>query len=159
MIRTGRAEDDAALAALDRSVWSTLSEVAPQSPEGSAFFDERHTPDEYLVAELGGAVVGYTRQVPPTPLASNRHVRQIQGLAVAREARGRGVGRALVEAACEAAAAAGARRITLRVLAHNEPARRLYEQCGFRVEGVLPGEFLLDGEYVDDVWMGRSLPA
>ncbi|MGO4421815.1 GNAT family N-acetyltransferase, partial [Streptomyces sp. MCAF7] len=25
------------------------------------------------------------------------------------------------------------------------------------VEGVLPGEFLLEGEYVDDVLMGRAL--
>ncbi|MYV52865.1 GNAT family protein, partial [Streptomyces sp. SID3212] len=51
----------------------------------------------------------------------------------------------------------GARRLTLRVLGHNTPARRLYEAEGFAVEGVLPGEFLLDGEYVDDVLMGRSL--
>ncbi|MEU2632635.1 GNAT family protein, partial [Kitasatospora sp. NPDC007106] len=55
------------------------------------------------------------------------------------------------------AAAAGARRITLRVLGHNTPARRLYERCGFTVEGVLREEFLLDGAYVDDVWMGRPL--
>ncbi|GAA3366001.1 hypothetical protein GCM10017744_071030 [Streptomyces antimycoticus] len=48
-------------------------------------------------------------------------------------------------------------RITLRVLGHNTPARRLYASEGFAVEGVLPGEFLLAGEYVDDVLMGRSL--
>ncbi|NUR65391.1 MAG: GNAT family N-acetyltransferase, partial [Streptomyces sp.] len=51
----------------------------------------------------------------------------------------------------------GARRLTLRVLGHNTPARRLYESEGFVVEGVLPEEFLLDGEYVDDVFMGRGL--
>ncbi|NED74569.1 GNAT family N-acetyltransferase, partial [Streptomyces sp. SID9944] len=49
----------------------------------------------------------------------------------------------------------GARRITLRVLGHNTPARRLYESEGYAVEGVLPGEFLLEGAYVDDVLMGR----
>lgn len=48
-------------------------------------------------------------------------------------------------------------RITLRVLGHNEPARALYEAEGFAVEGVLPGEFWLDGRYADDVMMGRSL--
>ncbi|MCZ9342980.1 GNAT family N-acetyltransferase, partial [Streptomyces sp. TRM76130] len=37
------------------------------------------------------------------------------------------------------------------------PARRLYESEGFVVEGVLPGEFLLDGGYADDVLMGKSL--
>jgi RimJ/RimL family protein N-acetyltransferase len=43
------------------------------------------------------------------------------------------------------------------VLGHNLPARRLYESEGFVVEGILPGEFLLDGVYVDDVLMGRPL--
>ncbi|MYV66769.1 GNAT family N-acetyltransferase, partial [Streptomyces sp. SID2131] len=43
------------------------------------------------------------------------------------------------------------------VLGHNAPARALYASEGFAVEGVLPGEFLLDGAYVDDVCMGRSL--
>ncbi|WP_434091545.1 GNAT family N-acetyltransferase, partial [Streptomyces anulatus] len=51
----------------------------------------------------------------------------------------------------------GANRITLRVLAHNDPARALYASEGFAVEGVFPGEFFLNGRYVDDVCMGRSL--
>ncbi|RFU86868.1 N-acetyltransferase, partial [Streptomyces triticagri] len=70
---------------------------------------------------------------------------------------GRGIGRALVRAACAAARDRGARRLTLRVLGHNVPARALYAAEGFVVEGVLPGEFLLDGEYVDDVLMGRAI--
>ncbi|CAM5550048.1 hypothetical protein SVIOM74S_02801 [Streptomyces violarus] len=85
------------------------------------------------------------------------HVRRIQGLAVSEEVRGRGVGRALVRAAVDEARRRGARRLTLRVLAHNTPARGLYEAEGFVVEGILPEEFLLDGTYVDDVLMGRSL--
>ncbi len=72
-------------------------------------------------------------------------------------ARGAGVGRLLVRAACDEARRRGANRITLRVLAHNEPARALYASEGFAVEGVLPGEFFLNGRYVDDVCMGRSL--
>ncbi|MFE0320554.1 GNAT family N-acetyltransferase, partial [Streptomyces albogriseolus] len=35
--------------------------------------------------------------------------------------------------------------------------RTLYASEGFAVEGVLPGEFHLDGRYVDDVLMGQSL--
>lgn len=120
-------------------------------------FDERCRPEDLLVAALGSRLVGYVGHVPPTPLASNQHVRQIQGLQVSPDARGRGVGQALVEAACAAAQAQGARRMSLRVLGHNLPARRLYERCGFQVEGVLPEEFLLDGAYVDDVLMGRGL--
>lgn len=156
-IRAARAEDDAALSALDRAAWSTLSDVLPRRAPGSVFFDDRHRPADYLVAELAGRTVGFVRQVPASTLASHRHVRQIQGLVVAAEARGHGIGRALVAAACEAARAAGARRITLGVLGHNTPARRLYESCGFTVEGVQPGEFHLGDAYVDGILMGRTL--
>ncbi|WP_371516719.1 N-acetyltransferase family protein [Kitasatospora sp. NBC_01300] len=157
IIRPAQPEDEGELAVLNRAAWSPLADVSPQPPEEDGLFDERHTPEQYLVALLAGRVVGYVRQVPPTPLASNRHVRQIQGLVVDGTVRGRGVGRRLVEAACEAARAAGARKLTLRVLGWNTPARRLYEGCGFVVEGSLAEEFLIDGSYVDDIWMARRL--
>jgi ribosomal protein S18 acetylase RimI-like enzyme len=157
IIRAARVGDGRALADLDRAAWSPVSDVAPRRAEDDHdFFGGRSPADGYLVAELAGRVVGYVRHAAPTPLAANRHVRQIQGLAVAADARGRGVGRALVEAACAAAREAGARRVTLRVLGGNTSARRLYERCGFRVEGVLPEEFLIGGAYVDDVLMGRG---
>ncbi|GAA2741360.1 GNAT family N-acetyltransferase [Kitasatospora cinereorecta] len=156
-VRTAVEADEPVLRHIDRTTWSTLSSVGPAPAADVPFFDERHTPEQYLVAELDGRPVGYIRQVPPTGLASNAHIRQIQGLAVMPEARGRGVGEALIEAACEVARTAGARRMTLRVLGHNAPARRLYERRGFTVDGILPGEFLLDGAYVDDIWMGRGL--
>ncbi|MCX3060078.1 GNAT family N-acetyltransferase [Streptomyces beihaiensis] len=156
-IRSAVPDDGETLRRIDRETWSTLHAVKPPGPAHEPFFDERNTPDAYLVAETDGSVVGYIRLVPPTPLVSNGHVRQIQGLAVARAARGLGLGRALVRAAIAEAGRQGARRITLRVLGHNAPARRLYESEGFTVEGVQPQEFLLDGEYVDDVLMGRAL--
>ncbi|WP_137989766.1 GNAT family N-acetyltransferase [Streptomyces vilmorinianum] len=158
-IRRARPADESALGELDRATWSTLHAVLPApQPPYSPFFDERHRPEDYLVAELGGkTLVGYLKLVPPTPLACNAHVRQIQGLAVAESARGRGVARALLRAAMAETRRQGGSRITLRVLGHNTPARALYESEGFVVEGVLPGEFLLQGAYVDDVLMGRSL--
>jgi RimJ/RimL family protein N-acetyltransferase len=45
------------------------------------------------------------------------------------------------------------------VLAHNADARALYTRCGFEVEGVLRGLFLLDGTYIDDVRMTLDLTA
>ncbi|GGV61529.1 MULTISPECIES: GNAT family N-acetyltransferase [Streptomyces] len=156
-IRPATLADDEPLARLDRAAWSPLHAVLPRPRPGEPFFTERSGPDEILVAELDGGVVGYLRLAPATPLESNAHVLQIRGLAVAEEARGKGVGRALLRAAQEEARRRGARRLTLRVLAHNTPARTLYESEGFVVEGILPEEFLLDGKYVDDVLMGRSL--
>ncbi|MCM9079421.1 GNAT family N-acetyltransferase [Streptomyces spororaveus] len=157
VIRPARAEDEREIVELFRSTWSRVSEPGPERPAGAAVFDERHRVENYLVAERGRRIVGYIAQAPASPLETNRHVRHIQGLAVLGSARGGGVGQALVEAVCAAARAAGARRMNLRVLGHNLPAQRLYRRCGFAVVGVLPEEFLLDGAYVDDVWMSRSL--
>ncbi|MEU5539315.1 GNAT family N-acetyltransferase [Streptomyces sp. NPDC020362] len=157
-IRVAVPADQEELGVLDRATWSPLHAVLPPpQPPYSPFFDEHHPPEDFLVAALAGRIAGYIHVVPPTRLDSNAHVRQIQGLAVADEARGKGVARALIRAAIEEARGRGARRMTLRVLGHNTPARRLYESEGFAVEGVLPEEFLLRGEYVDDVLMGRSL--
>ncbi|ELP65080.1 N-acetyltransferase family protein [Streptomyces turgidiscabies] len=158
-VRAARPEDDEALGRLDRATWSTLHAVTPRPrPPYTPFFRENSDAGDHLVAVTGdGRVVGYVRLARPTPLASNAHVLQIQGLAVSDEARGTGVGRLLIRGAMAEARRRGALRLSLRVLGHNEPARRLYESEGFVVEGVQPREFLLDGEFVDDVLMGRSL--
>ncbi|MEI5100148.1 GNAT family N-acetyltransferase [Streptomyces sp. PmtG] len=157
-IRAARPGDADALARVDRENWSTVHSVQsrPQPPY-EPFFSERFGPRDHLVAELDGRLVGYIRLGFPTPLAASAHVRQILGFVVAEEARGKGVGRELMRAVVAEARRQGARRLTLRVLGHNKAARALYEAEGFATEGVLPGEFLLDGQYVDDVLMGRSL--
>jgi ribosomal protein S18 acetylase RimI-like enzyme len=157
-IRPATERDDAALAALDQLTWSWQSSPAPRPDPGRPFFHPAGTrPDNVLVAVDDGDVAGYVQIGPPTPVASNRHVLMIRGLAVDPARRGRGIGRGLVSAAAHEAADRGARRLTLRVLAPNAAARALYESAGFVVEGVLRGEFHLDGRYVDDVLMARDL--
>ncbi|MCW5249211.1 MULTISPECIES: GNAT family N-acetyltransferase [unclassified Streptomyces] len=158
-IRRGRSEDEQALRLIDRETWSTLHAVSPPPGPDDPFFRDHSGPDDHFVAELDGRVVGYVRLGFPTPLAANRHVRQIRGLAVSDAARGHGAGRALVRAAVQDARDVGARRITLRVLGPNTAARRLYESEGFVVEGVQPGEFHLGDAYVDDVLMGLTFTA
>ncbi|MFP8885076.1 MULTISPECIES: GNAT family N-acetyltransferase [Streptomyces] len=157
LVRPAAEEDGEALGELDRRTWSPVHAVTPRPrPPYGPFFHDGNRPRECLVAELEGKPVGYIKLARPTPLESNGHVRQIQGLAVDGTARGRGVGRALLRAAMAEARRQGASRITLRVLGHNAPARALYASEGFAVEGVLPGEFLLESGYADDVLMGRS---
>lgn len=157
VIRTAIGRDGLALADLDRRAWIPGTAVVPTPPPGTPFFDEHTRPDEVLVAEADGAVVGWVRPVVATRLASNAHVFEIRGVAVDPEHQGRGIGRRLVQAAEGEARRRGARKMSLRVLAMNIVARRLYESCGYAVEGVLVREFLIDGELVDDVLMSRWL--
>jgi GNAT superfamily N-acetyltransferase len=56
----------------------------------------------------------------------------LEDLFVRAEARGTGLGRAMVEAAIDRARARGCRRIELDTAEWNEPALALYRSCGFR---------------------------
>lgn len=154
-IRPATTADHDAMADLDVLTWSPMHSPGPP-PEGRDLF-ERRTPEDHLVADLDGRVVGYIVLGHPTPLAASLHVVEVQGLAVHPDHGGRGIGAALVAAAVEEARHRGARKVSLRVLGHNAVARRLYERTGFTVEGHLVGEFMLDGEPVDDYLMALHL--
>ncbi len=156
-VRRAVPADDAALDRLDRVAFAGGGSVAPVAVTPQAFFSATTRPEDVLVAEVDGVPAGYVKIRPPTSLASNAHVQQIQGLAVDPTLGRRGVGRALLEAAAAEARRRGARKLSLRVLATNTAAQRLYAACGFETEGVLREEFLLDGRYVDDWLMARLL--
>lgn len=156
-IRKATLQDEPELADLNWRNWSPLGEIAPRPPRGSTFFGDANVPEHYLVAELDDHLVGYLRLVQPIPVPSAAHVRQIQGLAVAEEFRGHGIGSDLLEAAVAEARHANVTRLTLRVLAPNVDARRLYERKGFIVEGILHNEFRIDGAYVDDILMALTI--
>jgi RimJ/RimL family protein N-acetyltransferase len=152
VIRTALPTDEPRLRELDRSTWSTLHSPAPAPPADRPF-----ELDGVLVAEVADGLAGYIKVGQAVPLRSSEHVLEIKGLSVDPDHRRRGVGKALIHAALGQARAAGARRLMLRVLGHNTAARELYAQCGFELEGVHRELFLLDGHYVDDIWMARSL--
>ena len=57
-------------------------------------------------------------------------------MALLPEARGRGGGRALLEAMIEHAHATGSHKLELEVWPDNAPAIALYESAGFEVEGM-----------------------
>jgi [ribosomal protein S18]-alanine N-acetyltransferase len=60
----------------------------------------------------------------------------INNLAILPELRGRGLGTQLLEAIVTEAAHLGAAVLTLEVRQSNEPARRLYQSCGFFQDGL-----------------------
>jgi ribosomal protein S18 acetylase RimI-like enzyme len=156
-VRPARAADSEALMRIDRATWSWLSSPAPRPADELPFFHERVQTKDVLVAEVDGEVAGYVKLTHPTPLPASRHVIRINGIAVSPEFQRRGVGRALLAAAADEARRRGARKLTLGVFGPNEAARKLYESCGFRVEGIQREEFFVEGRYVDDILMALDL--
>jgi ribosomal protein S18 acetylase RimI-like enzyme len=157
-IRVARASDEAQLARLDRISWSPQSgfpSVIQQA--GRVFFLTDSPPQAFLVGEIDGAIVGYIRLGSPLPLPENAHVLAVMGLAVSPDARGRGVATALLAAAEQCARTRGARKLSLRTFSTNPEAIRLYTRFGFEQEGVLRAEFLIGGQYVDDILLAKYL--
>jgi ribosomal protein S18 acetylase RimI-like enzyme len=159
-VRQATPEDEAALTELERETW--LPHASPAVYRPRSFF-EASRPDEVRVAILGGRIVGYVVVRSSTQLPTNAHVLAVVGLGVSSTAVRRGVAGRLLNAVEEYAFASKVERLTLRVLAVNEPARALYEKHGYRIEGVLRGEFRLPvgrgGTVVpvDDVLMAKTL--
>ena len=93
----------------------------------------------FVAERADGAIVGRLSIARDTHPAST-HVADL-GLMVAKDARRRGVGWALLEAAVEWSQSAGVRKLELHVFPWNEPAIALYERFGFEREGYRKGHY------------------
>jgi phosphinothricin acetyltransferase len=113
---------------------ATLEREAPDWDH----FDRSHRHDCRFVARLepGGPVVGW---VALTTYSSRRVYAGVawESVYVAAEARGQGVGRALLERVIAASEAAGLWTLLAGVLAENRASLALHERVGFRRVGSL----------------------
>ena len=103
-------------------------------------FERTHRPDCRFVAraDQGGDVLGWTALGNYSARAVYRGVAW-ESVYVAAEARGLGVGRALLEALIPASEAAGIWTLLAGVLADNTASLALHERVGFRQVGVQRG--------------------
>jgi putative acetyltransferase len=111
-------------------------------------------PDPMWVLEGEGRIVGLLalHAVPRAPDVMSL------GMNVLAEARGRGGGRMLLEAALEHARSAGLHKLELEVFPENARAVGLYAGCGFAVEGLRREVYLRrDGSRRDALLMGLIL--
>jgi ribosomal protein S18 acetylase RimI-like enzyme len=104
----------------------------------------------HFVAIADGKVIGWC-DIALKPRPTLRHS-GVLGMGVLSEYRGRGIGRALIDATLQAAGASGISRIELTVRVDNEPAKRLYERFGFVTEGLCKRHMRVDGEFKDS-WL------
>jgi L-amino acid N-acyltransferase YncA len=157
-VRAARAEDAAAVADIYnvgiRERMSTF-ETRERGPEeiADAIAAGLHP---FLVAELGDRVAGFA----VTSQYSERDC--YAGVAecsvyVDPEARGKGVGSALIDGLAEEAARRGFHKLIGKLFDTNKPSLRLMERAGFRVVGTHHRHGRLDGEWRDVILVERSL--
>ncbi|WP_420635806.1 GNAT family N-acetyltransferase [Candidatus Palauibacter sp.] len=111
----------------------------PSDPEGARrFLAERLGAGEsrVFVAETPkGRAVGFVQLFPSFSSVSMKRLWILNDLFVVPEARKTGVGRALMERARQLAVETGAKGLILETESHNAPAKTLYEDLGWELDG------------------------
>jgi L-amino acid N-acyltransferase YncA len=111
----------------------------------------------YLVAEVGGAVVGYAYAGPYRARPAYRFTVE-DSIYLAATARGRGIGRALLERLIEEAQARGFRQMIAVIGDSDQPASiALHAAAGFRLVGTFEAVGYKFDRWLDSVLMQRSL--
>jgi L-amino acid N-acyltransferase YncA len=111
-------------------------------------------PDLAWVAELQGAVVGWTAVMPVSARSCYAGVGETS-VYVAGDARGRGVGGALLRAQVRAADAAGLWTLQTSIFPENRASLALHRTAGYRTVGIRARVAQLDGVWRDTVLLER----
>ncbi len=119
-------------------------------------WDAGHLADHRFVAELDGEVVGWIAVVPYSRRAVYRGVGE-ESVYVAERARGRGVGRALLETVIESARDGGLWTLQAGVFTDNGASLALHRALGFREVGIRERIGQLDGVWRDVVLLELRL--
>jgi L-amino acid N-acyltransferase YncA len=119
-------------------------------------WDAGHLADHRFVAELDGEVVGWIAVVPYSRRAVYRGVGE-ESVYVAERARGRGVGRALLETVIESARDGGLWTLQAGVFTDNAASLALHRGIGFREVGIRERIGQLDGVWRDVVLLELRL--
>ena len=117
-------------------------------------WDRGHLQHHRLVAEILGEVVGFAALAPVSSRRCYSGVAE-NSVYVARDARGLGVGRALLETLIEGAEEAGIWTIQTSIFPENRASLELHLRCGFRVVGTRERVAKRDGIWRDTVFLER----
>ena len=160
-IRDATAGDAASIAAVynqgieDRAA---TFETAPRSPrERTEWLAARGARHPVLVAvDDTGALLGWASLNSFSARAAYDLVADIS-IYIAREARGRGTGTALMAALEDRARVEGYHKLVLGVFPHNTAAIALYRSRGFETVGTYHEQGRLDGRWLDVTLMEKIL--
>ena len=131
---------------------ATFETVPPTWEE----WDAGHLREHRFVAELDGEVVGWVAVVPYSRRAVYRGVGE-ESVYVAERARGRGVGRALLEAVIESAREGGLWTLQAGIFPDNLASLELHRRLGFREVGIRERIGRLNGVWRDVILLELRL--
>lgn len=117
----------------------------------------REDGEHIAVAEVDGAAVGFAWTSACRDEGSPDSLGELQAINVDPAHIGTGVGSALIKAAQLALAEAGFAEAVLWVLPGNARARRFYELCGWRADGVERPYEMQDGRTIPEIRYWRGL--
>jgi L-amino acid N-acyltransferase YncA len=120
-------------------------------------WDAGHLQALRLVAELGGRVAGWLAVSPVSRRECYRGVVE-HSVYVDEAARGRGVGRALLDHLADGAPAHDIWTIQTSIIAGNEPSLALHAAAGFRVVGRRERIAEREGRWHDTILLELRLP-
>ena len=130
-------------------------ETRPRNAEDvRGWFDGRHP---IVVAEDGGRVLAFASTSTYRPRDCYAGIAEFS-VYVAREARGRGAGRVVMDALIAESERAGFWKLVSRVFPQNTASLRLLKSVGFREVGRYEKHGKLDGVWMDTVIVERLLP-
>jgi putative acetyltransferase len=157
VIRRIRREDNHTIAAIIRAV---LSEFRANKP-GTVYYDPttddlftlfRASGSEYWIMEVDGNIVGGSGVFPTRGLPAG--CCELVKLYLLPEARGKGLGKALIEKCFTSAGQFGFSQVYLETMPELKMAVGLYERCGFKyIDGPLGDS----GHFGCDLWMVKTL--
>ena len=156
-IRRLRAEDNKELAKIIRA---TLTEFGANKP-GTVYFDEStdHLSDTfvlekscYFVCILNGQLVGGAGIYPTSGLPE--HTCELVKMYLLPEARGKGLGKALINTCIQFAEQFKYNQVYLETMPELSTAIKVYEKMGFQS---LPHALGNTGHFSCDIWMVKQL--
>jgi phosphinothricin acetyltransferase len=160
-IRDAAAAHVAAITAIYNDGIAERSATFETEPRTEAHIAARLTlTDRYpllvAVETTSGNVLGWAGLSEYRPRACYAGIGEFS-IYLARHARGRGIGKALLLALIDAARARGYWKVLSRVFPSNAASRALCRSCGFREVGVYEKHAALDGQWLDTIIVERLI--
>ena len=134
IVEAMQSEDWSAVRAIYEAGIATRNATFETAAPEWAAWDANHLPNCRFVAREAGHVIGWAVLSPVSRRAVYAGVAEVS-VYVAESARGRGVGRMLLQALVEASEEAGIWTLQGGIFPENEASLALHKACGFRVVG------------------------